>query len=120
MKKKNRNITLKEYRKKFKPLHNEILKKVQDVIDETLPKHLDRCPGCDENEFALAENVISKSLCGLSARFMIASRTMTREPVDFATTVELKKNFETVLQNNINNYNDWYQDDVLNKDKSLH
>ena len=120
-KKKVNRYSKKEYYEKYTPLHEEISERVQDLIDEVLPKHLNSCPDCDEGEFVLAENAVSKALCSLSAKIMISSRTFLREPVDFSTTVQLKKNFEAVLQNNINNYNHWYRDEVANKQKeTLH
>lgn len=114
-------FTLKEHNEKFAPLFDDVTDRVQKVLEEIHQEHKYGCPGCDEGEFVLAENVMSKALCTLASRLMITSRTFMKRPIDFQTTVELKANFEAVLQNNINHYNDWYQEDVLNKNKeTLH
>ena len=125
MKKKNKNITLKEYRKKFKPLNDEITLKINEVIDEVLPKHINFCTDCagyeeDKEDYVLAQNVISKALCSISARFLITSRTFLSSPIAFSDSVELKKNFETCLQHEINHYNDWYREDMKNKTETVH
>ena len=107
-------LTLKKYYKKFTPLHDKVTSRVEEIIKELIEDYTDHPPECVGCEYILAENVISKALCSLSAKLLISSRTLGREPVDFATTVDLKKNFESCLQNNINYYNDWYRDEVLN------
>jgi len=112
-------FTLKEYHERFDPLHDEISKRVEDIIEDVISKHLDCCPSCDEAEYPLAHNVVSKALCSIASRLMITSRTFINRPVDFSTTVQLKKNFESCLQQEINHYNDWYKEEVLNKNKRL-
>ena len=37
------------------------------------------------------------------------------EPIDYATTAELKKNFEVCLEQNIESYNEYYREEVQEK-----
>ena len=114
-------FTLKEHNEKFAPLFDDITARVQEVIDEINQEHNYGCPACNKEEFVLAENVMSKALCSLGSKLMITSRTFMQSPIDLSTTVELKANLEAVLQNNINTYNDWYQQYVVNKnEETLH
>ena len=121
MKKKKTKLNPEEIDEKFDHLYDEVSKKVNKLCRDILPKYLDAC-GCgncgdegDPIEYASAENAISKALCSLASRYLISARTLMNEPIDYATTAELKKNFEVCLEQNIESYNEYYREEVQEK-----